>query len=311
MKELTEEEVREILEPEQVIEAVERAFRDRWPATVIPARMQFAVDGGVCLIMPCQGADGTLGMKLVVVKDKPAAGEERVQASYFWLDSQSLRVKLAASANYLTDLRTAAASAVATKFLAREDAKVLGVFGTGRQARAHIEVLPGVRRFEKILVCGKDANKSKAFAKEMSGAVRLPVAAAEPEICAGEADVICTCTTSQTPLFHGAVLRPGTHLNLVGAFQPHAREVDSETIRRARLVVDTYEGALAEAGDLLIPISEGVISRQNIAADLHELLGKNTVVRTSANDITLFKSVGCALEDLATFELLIHARKLQ
>ena len=138
----------------------------------------------------------------------------------------------------------------------------------------------------------------------MSEEVRLPVESTDARTCASQSDVLCTCTTSQVPLFDGNLLRPGTHLNLVGAFQPHAREVDSRTVQRAYIVVDTYDGALAEAGDLVIPIKEGVISRNHIAADLHELLTGNKPGRTSPSEITLFKSVGCALEDLATAELL-------
>jgi ornithine cyclodeaminase/alanine dehydrogenase-like protein (mu-crystallin family) len=249
-------------------------------------------------------AANAMGMKLVVVQDKPARSEDRIQATYLLFDPDTARPRLAASANYLTDVRTAATSAVATKFLAREDARVLGVFGTGRQARAHIQVLPLVRRFERVLVCGTNPAQAGEFAKKMSEKVRLPVESADARTCAGQSDVLCTCTTSQVPLFDGKVLRPGTHLNLVGAFQPHAREVDSRTVQRAHVIVDTYDSALAEAGDLLIPIKEGIISRHHIAADLHELLTGKKPGRTSASEITLFKSVGCALEDLATAELL-------
>ena len=116
--------------------------------------------------------------------------------------------------------------------------------------------------------------------------------------------MICTCTTSQTPLFEGQVLRPGVHLNLVGAFQPHAREVDSATVQRSRIFVETYDGVLAEAGDLLIPMQEGIIAREQIAGDLHELLSGKKRGRIAPGAITLFKSVGYALEDLATAELL-------
>jgi ornithine cyclodeaminase/alanine dehydrogenase-like protein (mu-crystallin family) len=165
-------------------------------------------------------------------------------------------------------------------------------------------VLPLVRRFERVLVCGTDSAQAGEFAKKMSEKVRLPVESADARTCAGQSDVLCTCTTSQVPLFDGKVLRSGTHLNLVGAFQPHAREVDSRTVQRAHVIVDTYDSALAEAGDLLIPIKEGIISRHHIAADLNELLTGKKPGRTSPSEITLFKSVGCALEDLATAELL-------
>jgi len=301
---LTEDQVRSRLDPTRVIAAIESAFRDRYPSTLIPTRTHMNLTGGIFLIMPCYDRAGhTLGMKLVVAQEKPVRPEDRIQATYMLLDYQTGRPKLIIPANYLTDLRTAATSAVATKFLAREDAKTLGVFGTGRQARAHIQILPLVRRFKRVLVCGKDAGQARALAQNMSAEVSLPVEPANAHTCAAESDVICTCTTSQTPLFDGNLLRPGTHLNLVGAFQPHAREVDSNTIERARVVVDTYDGALAEAGDLLIPMREGQIARSHIAADLHELVSGQNAARTSADEITVFKGVGCALEDLVTAEL--------
>ena len=208
-------------------------------------------------------------------------------------------------AKYFTDLRTAATSAVATKFLARETVKVLAVFGTGRQARAHIKVIPRVRHFEQVLVCGRDAGASREFAQKMSLETGLPVAAADARTCAAEADVLCACTSSQTPLFDGNVLRAGAHLNLVGTFQAHAREVDSSTVRRARVFVENYEGAATQSGDLVIPIQEGTIAPTHVAGDLHELTSGKKPGRTKADDITLFKSIGCALEDLATAELLL------
>jgi alanine dehydrogenase len=305
MTTLTEDDVRQRLDPTQVITAIESAFRDRYPATIIPNRIHLLTTQGVFLIMLCHDrAAKTMGMKLVVVQDKPARPEDHIQATYLLFDPDTARPRLAASANYLTDLRTAATSAVATKFLAREDARVLGIFGTGRQARAHVQVLPLIRHFERVLVCGNDSTQSREFARKMSEEVRLPVESADAQTCATQSDVLCACTTSQVPLFDSNLLRPGTHLNLVGAFQPHAREVDSRTVHRACVVVDTYDGALAEAGDLLIPITEGIISRDHIAADLHDLLAGKKPGRTTPSEITLFKSVGCALEDLATAELL-------
>ncbi len=237
-------------------------------------------------------------------QNQPETRQGWVQATYRLLDARTAQPGLVVAANYLTDLRTAATSAVATKFLAREGARVLGVFGTGRQARAHIKVLPLVRRFGQVLVCGREAGVSRAFAQEMSAEMNLPIEAAEARTCAAESDVICACTTSPTPLFEGSVLRSGVHLNLVGAFQPHTREVDSTTVQRSRVFVETYDGVLAESGDLLIPIQEGSVNPEHIAGDLHQLISGKRRGRIDDGTITLFKSVGYALEDLATAELL-------
>jgi ornithine cyclodeaminase/alanine dehydrogenase-like protein (mu-crystallin family) len=303
---LTEDEVCKRLDSDRVIAAIEAAFRDRYPSTVIPIRPDLEIASGIFQTMPCYDRAGNaLGMKLVVIQKNPQRPEDRIQATYLLLDPETGHPRVIVPAKYFTDLRTAATSAVATKFLARETVKVLAVFGTGRQARAHIKVIPRVRHFEQVLVCGRDAGASREFAQKMSLETGLPVAAADARTCAAEADVLCACTSSQTPLFDGNVLRAGAHLNLVGTFQAHAREVDSSTVRRARVFVENYEGAATQSGDLVIPIQEGTIAPTHVAGDLHELTSGKKPGRTKADDITLFKSIGCALEDLATAELLL------
>jgi ornithine cyclodeaminase/alanine dehydrogenase-like protein (mu-crystallin family) len=263
------------------------------------------VGDGVFLIMPCYDRDGHgLGMKMVKFNESPTVAEERVQATYILLEVESGCAKLVIPANYLTDARTAATSAVATKFLAREDAKVLGVFGTGREARAHLQILRHVRPFERALVTGRDPGRTREFAQQMEHELGIKVESVYSRTCAAESDVICTCTTSKTPLFDGNMVRKGTHINAVGSFQPTMRELDDVCVRRSRIVVDTYDGALAEAGDLLIPLKSGIIRREHLLADLHELTAGRKKVRTSPTEITLFKSVGNALEDLTAAELL-------
>ncbi|HSM84586.1 MAG TPA: hypothetical protein VLT16_00485, partial [Candidatus Limnocylindrales bacterium] len=167
-----------------------------------------------------------------------------------------------------------------------------------------LAVLPRVRGFQRFLVCGSGRAEADGFQDRVKREQGIDVQLVGPEICARESDVICTCTTSPTPVFDGRWLRPGTHINAVGAFQPGTREVDDATVRRSRIVVDTYEGALAEAGDLLIPLRSGVIAREHVAADLHEIASGNRPGRTGSEQITLFKSVGCALEDLVTAQLI-------
>lgn len=305
---LTEADVHRLLDPRALISAIEEGFRSRFPSTVMPTRTQMKVQDGVFLIMPCYDRAGKgLGMKLVKFNENPRLAEDRIQATYILLDIESGCAKLVIPANWLTDLRTAATSAVATKFLARPDARVLGVFGTGRQARAHLQVLRHVRTFERALVTGKDPARARDFAQQMQAELGMKVEAVYSRTCAAESDVLCTCTTSKTPLFDGNMLRKGTHINAVGAFQPSTRELDDVTVRRSRIVVDTYDGAMAEAGDLLIPLQSGVIRRENLVADLHELVTAKRPVRTSPTETTVFKSVGNALEDLVSAELLDRA----
>jgi ornithine cyclodeaminase/alanine dehydrogenase-like protein (mu-crystallin family) len=294
------------LNPLDVISAIEAAFRDRYPTVVIPLRTQIATNDGVVLIMPCYDpTQNTLGMKLVTVLSHPACAEDRVQATYLLLDPVSGQPRLEIPASYLTDLRTAATSAVATTHLARDDAKTLGIFGTGGEACAHLKVVSLVRNFTRILVTGSTPEKSRSFAEEMSKELHVAVEAADARTCASNCDVICTCTTSSQPLFDGFLLKPGTHLNVIGAFQPHTREVDDVTVRRSLVVAETYDAVFAEAGDILIPLNQSLITRDHVRADLHELLSGKKTVRSSSQDITLFKSVGSALEDLATAELVL------
>jgi ornithine cyclodeaminase/alanine dehydrogenase-like protein (mu-crystallin family) len=318
---LTEADVRQLLNPTHLCAAIESAFRDRYPSISLPQRTHAELAHGIFLAMSCYDrAAGTLGMKLVLVRDQaqhrpadrshdsPALTEGRVQATYLLLDPETAQPRLTIAANYLTDLRTAATSAVATKFLARPDSSTLGIFGTGRLARAHLTVLPLVRHFQRVLISGRNPSRSAEFVQQLSRELSgVTVTAVDARTCAAESDVLCTCTSNSAPLFDGRDLRPGTHLNLVGAFRPETREVDTHTILRSRVVVDTYSAAASEVGELLIPLQEGAITRNHVAADLHELVSGTKQGRRSPEEITVFKSVGCALEDLVAAELLLDA----
>ena len=315
---LTEADVRRLLDPLTLCAALESAFRDRYPSISLPPRTHAELAHGIFLAMSCyDGAANTLGMKLILVRDQNArdiaAGlplsEGRIQATYLLLDPETAQPRLTIAANYLTDLRTAATSAVATKFLARPAASTLGIFGTGRLALAHLAVLPLARNFERVLVCGRNPSRSAEFVQKVSAQLPdLTIITADARTCAAQSDVLCTCTSNSAPLFDGRDLRPGTHLNLVGAFRPETREVDTHTIKRSRVIVDTYIAAL-EVGELVIPLQEGAIARDHVAADLHELISGTKQGRRNPQEITVFKSVGCALEDLVAAELLLAARR--
>jgi ornithine cyclodeaminase/alanine dehydrogenase-like protein (mu-crystallin family) len=299
---LSEHQTRALAEPDAVIQAIYNAFARDFSATLrMPVRTSLPLeDGGVLLLMPaCDSALGYAGVKLVTV-----TRAKGVNAAYELLNASTGEVLARMEANWLTDLRTAATSALATDLLARRDVSTLGIFGMGRQAAAHFAVLPRVRKFSRFLVCGSRGADGRGFCSRMKQEHAIDVEAVNADTCARESGVICTCTTSPTPVFDGRNLRPGTHLNLVGAFQPETREVDDETMRRAGIVVDTYEGALAEAGDLLLPLRSGAITREQIAADLHEIASGKKPGRRNDDEITVFKSVGCALEDLVTAKLI-------
>ena len=299
MRFYSEQQVRETININDLIQVIREAFARGFATVHMPVRTMLKMDDAVLLIMPCY--DSTLpaaGVKLVSVSTK--AG---VQAAYELLDPQTGVALLRMEANYLTDARTAATSAVATDLLARKDAQTLGIFGSGRQAVAHLTVLPCVRKFKRFLVCGSGRSDLKAFCAKMKKEHLLDVEMTDAQTVVRESDVICTCTTAREPLFNGTWLRPGTHLNLVGAFRPETREVDDATVKRALVVVDTYDGAMEEAGDVLIPIKNGSVERSHIVADLHEIASGKKSGRVGPDQITLFKSVGCAMEDLVTAQL--------
>jgi alanine dehydrogenase len=294
-----ENQVRSAIKVDEVIAAIHAAFARGFDTVHMAVRTVLNMDNAVLLVMPCYDAAlHAAGVKLVSVSEKA-----RVQAVYELLDPQTGIALARMEANYLTDVRTAATSAVATDLLAREDVETLGIFGSGRLAIAHLAAIPRVRNFRRFLVYGSGRSDVTAFCGKMKDELGINVEPVSAETVARESDVICTCTTSPTPLFDGNWLPPGTHLNLVGAFQPETREVDDITVKSARVVADTYDGALQEAGDLLIPIKNNVIDRSHIVADLHEIAAGKKAARTSADSITLFKSVGCALEDLVTAQL--------
>jgi ornithine cyclodeaminase/alanine dehydrogenase-like protein (mu-crystallin family) len=300
MRHFSEDEIRAVVRVDDVISAIHAAFARGFATVNMPVRTVLELGNAILLIMPCyDSALPAAGVKLVSVSKK--AG---VNAVYELLDPATGISAARMDANYLTDLRTAATSAVATDLLARKDVETLGVFGSGRQAAAHLAVIPRVRNFKRFLVCGSGRSDLNDFCGKMKTELAINLEPADAETVARESDVICTCTTSQTPVFDGGWLRPGAHMNLVGAFQPVTREVDDVAVKRARVVVDTYDGALAEAGDLLMPIQSGAIDRAHIIADLHEIVYGKKQGRIRPDDITLFKSVGCAVEDLVTAQLI-------
>jgi ornithine cyclodeaminase len=204
------------------------------------------------------------------------------------------------NASAITAIRTAAVSALATRLLAREDAGDLAIIGAGVQARSHLGAMNCVRPLRRVRIAARSFENAKNFANEMqphSAALIEPVAGAEAAV--READIIVTATTSRDPVIQREWISPGAHINAIGTFSPKAREVDTATIAAARLFVDRRESALNEAGDYLLAAQEGAIGPEHIRADLGEVLTGVHPGRTSPEEITVFKSLGLAIEDLA------------
>ena len=295
---ISDDQVRAAVSGREAIGLIREAFRTHYPQAIVPERVHMEVPGrGVLLLMPCGLPSlDAMGIKSAMILDRAVAAGESVQGTYLLLSARTGQFRATLEARHLTALRTAAASAVATDLLARPDATSLGIFGTGRLARSHAELLREVRAIEEVLLCGTSEEKSRALAQELSS-IGLRARAASAEECAA-ADIVCTCTNATEPVLRGEWLRPGAHLNLIGAFRPQTREVDQQAVARSSVFVDTFEGALSEAGDLLQPMRDGRIGREHLLADLHALITGAHPGRRSPQEITLFKSVGHAIEDL-------------
>lgn len=285
------------------IDALEVAFREQDPSSG-PLRSNVDTAAGCLLLMPASGAAG-VGVKLVTISPgNPDRGMPLINAVYVLFDATTQEPEAVIDGAALTALRTAAVSGLATRWLANDDAATLVIFGSGVQAASHLEAMLAVRPIEHVTIVSPTPERAEALAAVARGSGIWGVVGT-PRDVAG-ADVICTCTTATTPLFDGRLLKAGAHVSAVGAHLPSARELDGATIGRSKMVVETREVALAEAGELVLAIQEGVVGAEHVRADLKELVSGATV-RTSADDVTVFKSVGLAFEDLAVARAALDA----
>ncbi len=251
------------------------------------------------LLMPAWQPGAYVGVKLVsVFPDNHLRSLPAIHGSYLLSSGRTGELLAVIDGGELTARRTAAASALAASHLAREDASSLLVVGTGRLSVNLIEAHSRVRPITEVVIWGRDRAKAEQAVSEARALGYAADVAEDLEAAARQADIISCATLSRAPLIRGAWLKPGSHLDLIGAFNKDMRESDDEAVRRARVFVDTRAGAFAEAGDILQPMAAGVINADHVVAELSELVG-GTEGRRSAEDITLFKSVGAALEDLA------------
>jgi ornithine cyclodeaminase len=262
------------------------------------------------LLMPAwsDGVQSALGVKLVtVMPGNRDRGRATVNAIYILLDRETGEPRAVIDGEALTLCRTAAASLLAARYLARRDAENVLIIGTGRlapyMARAHCHG----RKVSRLRVWGRNGVGAQTLA-QMLRDEGLPAQAADDlELAVREADIVSCATTATAPVVHGAWLQPGCHLDLVGGFRRSMREADDAAVARSRLYVDTYAGALAEAADIVEPIERGVIARTDVVGELAQLVSGAVTGRSSTDEITLFKSVGTAIEDLAAARLLLQA----
>jgi ornithine cyclodeaminase/alanine dehydrogenase-like protein (mu-crystallin family) len=291
---LNEDQVQQHLRMEQLIPAMEKALIEFSAGKVTqPVRSVISISppGGFLGLMPAFTPDG-LGLKAVTFYPSNAErGIPTHMATVFLVDPETGRPLAIMDGRLITEMRTAAVSAAATKLLASPNAKILAILGSGVQARSHVEALRLVRKFQEIRVWSPTPERAQRFAKEIGGT------ATSAEEAVRDADVIVTATNSKTPVLNGAWLTPGCHVNAIGACRPDWRELDDEAMSNV-VFVDSREGAMKESGDI-------ILSSAKIYAELGEALAGKVPPR--ANETTIFKSLGMAVEDIATGALVYRS----
>lgn len=303
---LRETDVRQLLRMDELIPLMEEALRAFSAGTVVqPVRVALSVQqhNGFLGVMPAHvQSSGALAAKLVTFYPNNAERSLPTHLAQILLwNSETGELLALMDGRLITEMRTAATSAAATHALARSDAGVLAILGSGVQARSHFQALRVVRPLNQIRVWSRTSSHTRQFAMEMQQQFDAPVEACESaEMAVRGADLIVTATSATEPVLRGAWLSDGAHVNAVGAPRPTWRELDTEAVRRSRVLVDSRSGALAESGDLLIPMKEGAIDESHIAGEIGEVFAGRIPGRTAANETTLFKSLGMAVEDVAT-----------
>ena len=305
---ITAAEVDHALDYRTLAERIDSLFR---AGCTVPARHhhEVATDGApaTLLLMPAWREGGALGVKTVsVFPDNAAKGLPSIMGTYLLLDGTTGRPRAIIDGTSLTLHRTAAASALAARYLARANSARLLMVGAGALAPHLVRAHAAMRPIRWVRIWNRHPDKAEALARDLAGESLDVSASTDLAADAAWADIVCCATMARTPLIAGAWLEPGTHLDLVGSFTPAMREADDEAVRRARLFVDTRHGALTEAGDIVDPLTRGVIAESDIVADLFELARGEAPGRLDDSEITLFKSVGTALEDLAAAELVVE-----
>jgi len=308
LKVFTARDIERALSMGEAVEVVKDAFVQlslKKAQSPVRTSLNLKEPGGAALVMPAYlGESGALGAKMVTVLPwNPQAQLPAVQAMVFLFDAATGSPLAVLEGTHLTRFRTGAATGAATQVLSRPDARCLAVFGAGGQAFFQVKGVLAARKIERIKIFDLLPEKAEeliAGLREDASCrgIELLRAATSTQALEG-ADIVVTATTSTRPVFEGKLLKEGVHINAIGAFKPEMQEVDEETIRRARIFVDSVEACLEEAGDLIIPLKKGLIQKTDILAELGEVTAGKKPGRGSAREITYFKSVGNAVQDVS------------
>lgn len=306
---LNQNDVMKVLDMSPCMEVVEKAFAELASGTaVLPLRINLFTQEGLGLYMPAYLKEmGALACKVVTsYVNNPAKHHlPTIMGKVLLQDPETGDVICIMDGGYLTAVRTGAASGVATRYLAREDrGQKVGIFGAGAQARTQLWAMTVARDIARACVYDVNDESVSRFITEMAPKLQLDIVrATSPEQILEEADIICTASSSPTPLFDGSKVREGTHINSVGSHTPKAREMDTAIIKRSKVIADSCDACLREAGDIMIPIQEGAIDKSHLYAELGEVIIGKKPGRADAREITLFKYNGLAIQDVAAAKL--------
>lgn len=266
-------------------------------------------DENTLILMPSWNEE-FLDIKQVIVAPKNSENNlPSITAHYTLSDTKTGQLLASMRAEEITSIRTACTSALVADILAPENSKTLLIVGIGKVSHQLAQAHMVVRNYEKIYVWGRNIDKTTAFVDTLIKLGYPAFVADDLAKATNEADVISTATLSPTPIIKGEWIKPGTHLDLIGSHKPDTREIDDDAIRLGKIYVDSYEGAIHETGELAIPLAQGIISKENIVGNIKELLSDIAPKRNSASEITIFKSAGLAIEDLASAILLYKKAK--
>jgi ornithine cyclodeaminase len=313
---LNQSEIEQVLPMQACIEVMTQAMMALAKGQVhLPLRMVVRLPeaAGVMALMPAYlaGESAALGVKVInVFNGNPAEGKDSHQGAVLLFDAETGEPLAVMNASAITAIRTAAVSGVATRLLAREEAGDLAIIGSGVQARSHLAAMAYVRSIRRVRIASRNFEHARRFAAEMQPHYSFsiePVATIETAVRG--ADLIVTATSSAEPVVQRDWITPGAHLNVVGASVPTAREIDTATMRAASLFVDRRESTLNESGDYLIAAREGAIGPEHIRAEIGEVLTGAKPGRTQPDEITLFKSLGLAVEDVTAAAFYQQARR--
>lgn len=313
---LSSQDVRNVLSMSECIDAMETTFGLLGKKNItIPQRtvVPMEAEGGNALFMPSYLPHlKKVGIKaLNVHKNNGAIGLPTNQALVMIFDSVTGTPLALMDGNVLTAKRTGAVSGLATKYLARKNAKTVALFGPGVQGETQLEAMAAVRDLDKVFVYGRNVKKTKAFSEKVSENLGVEVIPTTDFDLLATVDIVCTATPSTQPLFNDKLIRSGTHINAVGAYTYDMCEIPVETVLRSKIIVDEMEAALSEAGELMQPIAKGTMREEDIHAEIGEIVAEVKPGREGDEEVTFFKSVGVAIQDLATADLVLRKAKEQ